>query len=119
MGKEKTKVIFRTYPNGDVIALFPELAGTRDPSTCDSYTHVGQHSSAYYSSAHYPGVIRSTRLATFAEYEALHKELTGIGYRLETKTRDARAAMYNKRLAALKAREQNARIDSIAKFKQE
>lgn len=88
--KEKTKVIFRTYPNGDVIALFPELPGTNDPSTCESYMHVGQHSSAHYTS-----VIRSTVAA--GAVETLYKELTAIGYNLEVKTRDARAAMYNKR----------------------
>jgi hypothetical protein len=39
---EKTIVIFRKFKNGnkEVIALFPEIAGTLLPETCSSYMHI-------------------------------------------------------------------------------
>ncbi len=47
MTTQTTKVIFKRCPEGDVIALFPTLPGTRDPySTCMSYMHTGQHGHA-------------------------------------------------------------------------
>ena len=44
--KDKTKVIFRRFPDGEVIALFPEIIGGTSPYTCMSYMHIGQHGSA-------------------------------------------------------------------------
>ena len=41
-----TPVIFRVWPEGDVIAIFPELAYSRDGHLCMSYQHVGQHGGA-------------------------------------------------------------------------
>ncbi len=77
----KTKVIFRVFKEGDVIALFPsELADNR--GNCMSYMHIGQHGAADYN-----GLVRTTRLATEAEYKALARELTSIGYNLEIRTR--------------------------------
>jgi hypothetical protein len=68
-----TKVIFRKFRNGDVIALFPEVAGSSNPSTCQSYTHVGQHGAADpHLTATYP--------ATAEEYAPLLAELKRIGY---------------------------------------
>lgn len=93
--KEKTKVIFRVL-EGDVIALFPELPGNYKPHTCDSYMHVGQHSSADIN-----GLINSTRLATLLEYADLAAELTGIGYNLEIRVRESNT-MREARYAALK-----------------
>lgn len=87
MSKEqiRVKVIFRMF-RGEVIALFPEVPGTRDSRTCNSYMHAGQHSSADYD-----GVIESSRAAEKKEYAELAAELRGIGYVLEIKTRDAGA----------------------------
>jgi hypothetical protein len=42
---ETTDVVFRVFPAGDVIAIFPSDPGTSDPFTCSSYQHVGQHGS--------------------------------------------------------------------------
>jgi len=70
-----TKVIFRKYPDGDILALFPEERGTNDPYTCSCYAHVGQHGSA--DPQH---VIRSTKAAKPAEYAALKGERERIGY---------------------------------------
>ena len=72
----KTKVIFRKFPAGDVIALFPELPGDYNPATCLSFQHVGQHGAA---SVH---LTRDTVLATKAESAELASELRRIGYKL-------------------------------------
>lgn len=68
------KVIFRIWPDGDVIALFPQIAATIDGYMCDSYMHVGQHGAAS------PEIIRNTRPAKKKEYKELLKELEQIGY---------------------------------------
>lgn len=75
-----TKVIFRKWRNGDIIALFPELdAGNL---LCESFERVGQHGAADYT-----GVVALTDPATAAEYAALHRELTGRGYELKVRQR--------------------------------
>lgn len=68
------KVIFRKFPDGDVIALFPGLPGTANANTCSSYMHVGQHGAAD------TGLVRDTKPAARAEYAPLLKELRAIGY---------------------------------------
>jgi hypothetical protein len=82
-GWEITKVIFRKYPDGDIIALFPELPGDMDwASTCLSYMAVGQHGAANYA-----GVMNDTTPCSAKEAIALRKELEGVGYNLRTMTR--------------------------------
>ena len=78
------KVVFRIL-NGEVIALFPRLAGSYDPSTCLSYMTTGQHSAASV------GLGRSCRLATRREYAPLARELRRIGYKLRVCRRAAPA----------------------------
>lgn len=74
MTTQTTKVIFKRLPEGDVIALFPALPGTRDPySTCMSYQHIGQHGPAATSLFTLPP-------ADPAEYSPLMKELETRGY---------------------------------------
>ena len=73
----KTKVIFRKWPKGEVIALFPATAGTMDPFTCQSYQNVGQHGAA---SVH---LVHDTLPATPSEFRPLARELRRIGYRLQ------------------------------------
>lgn len=68
-------VIFRTWPDGDVVALFPELAGDVSGWLCDSYMHVGQHGSANATM-----VIEATRPSTPEEYKPLLEELGRVGY---------------------------------------
>ena len=67
----KTKVIFRKYCNGQIIALFPELG---DEEYCDCYSHIGQHSNTEY---HYTMSI--TQSSTGG---ALKSELEQMGYDL-------------------------------------
>jgi hypothetical protein len=70
-----TPVIFRKFKdNNSIVALFPTLPGTRDPYTCDSYMHIGQHGTAS------PDIIYTTSLATLEEYGDLLSELKSIGY---------------------------------------
>ena len=78
MNKEKTKTVFRIWPDGDVIALFPQIAATTGGYECQSYMHVGQHGAADI------GVItKRTRLAKPKEYRPLLKELRQIDYNVK------------------------------------
>lgn len=70
----KTKVIFRKFSDGNVIAIFPELLGTFDPDTCLSYMHIGQHGSCE------DEIMEELELATSEEYHDLYVELESIGY---------------------------------------
>ena len=72
---EQTQVIFRKWPNGDVIALFPAIVGN-SWDTCLSYEHIGQHGSASV-------CIPNLRPAIEQEYRELKQELESIGYRLQ------------------------------------
>lgn len=67
-----TKVIFRKYKSGEIIALFPD---EMNYCFCASYMHIGQHSDAYYAY-----VVRNTKPATQEEYQPLLNELISIGY---------------------------------------
>lgn len=69
------KTIFRVYPDGEVIALFPQIAAQVGGYLCQSYIHVGQHGAANTEI-----VVRQTRLATEEEYRVLLAELEEIGY---------------------------------------
>lgn len=75
-----TRVVFRKWNNGDIIALFPQVPGGVSDDTCNSYEHVGQHGSADYFS-----VVTRTRPATDAEAADLKAELESIGYVLDVK----------------------------------
>ena len=77
MDKEKTKVIFRMFGDGQVIALFPEIIADNLGYNCQSYMHVGQHGAAS------PGLTDKTKLAKQEDYQQLFDELTEIGYNLE------------------------------------
>ena len=77
MNAEKTKVIFRKFRNGDVIALFPQIAGSCADYGCSmqSYMHIGQHGAA--------DCVTITKPAIPEEYADLKSELEGIGYELK------------------------------------
>ena len=72
--KNFTPVIFRKFKDGEVIALFPTLPGTRQSFTCQSYLHIGQHGPADL------GIIQDTTRPTYDEYKDLLVELVSIGY---------------------------------------
>ncbi len=70
-----TKVVFRKYKEGDIIALFPEETNRRNLMIM-SYQHIGQHGEADYEV-----VIKGTKPATEQEYTPLLNELTNqVGY---------------------------------------
>jgi len=107
---KRTKVMFRKDWNGDVYALFPEIAATvGNPAHCLSYQHIGQHCAADYQLC-----IRASKPAKSAEYAELFAELTTIGYSLEVIQR-ATAGMYRQREAeavALDVPELGASVDA-------
>lgn len=70
-----TKVVFRKWKDGDIIALFPDEPWSRSDYSTTSYMHVGQHGTADYA-----GVIADTRPAREKEYHDLLAELKTIGY---------------------------------------
>lgn len=77
-------VVFRVFPEGDVIALFPS---ERDRNMIMSYQHLVQHSLAS------PELVRELRPATPAERANLLAELKRIGYHLRLeKEREDRAS---------------------------
>lgn len=69
-----TKVIFKKFKEGDIIACFPELAGDMSPYTCLSYQHLGQHGACDV------WTMALLQTATPAEYQDLLQELIAIGY---------------------------------------
>ena len=73
--EEKTKTVFRIWPDGEVIALFPQIAASVDGHLCQDYVQVGQHGAADTLI-----VVRRTRSAKPKEYQPLLKELRQIGY---------------------------------------
>ena len=88
-------VVFRRFPDGDIIALFPCLAAEcLDSWLCQSYMHVGQHGAAD------PHIVYDTRPARPHEYADLKAELEQIGYRLCVRQRFPRDA-YARRQACL------------------
>lgn len=79
--KHKTKVIFRKYKEGDIIALFPDEIDIFNYE-CMSYMRIGQHGEVNYSE-----VVTNTKLAKSSEYKSLKKELESLGYNLEVRKR--------------------------------
>lgn len=70
-----TRVVFKKWKNGDIIALFPDEPWSRSSYMTTSYMHVGQHGAADYA-----GVIADTSPAQENEYKDLLNELKTIGY---------------------------------------
>ncbi len=76
----KTKVIFRKFKDGEIIAIFPEIMWSDDPPYLSSYLHVGQHGACDY------GHLRNlTKPAKPKEYADLMAELESIGYNLDVR----------------------------------
>ena len=74
-GKRQTRVVFRRFKEGDVIALFPCMPWNAHGNSITSYMHAGQHAAADYA-----GVIAGTSPATGEEYRELLAELKSVGY---------------------------------------
>jgi len=69
-----TPVIFRNFPDGDVIAFFPTEIGA--PGYIMSYQKIGQHGDAS------PELIDELEVSTEEQYRSLKLELETIGYKL-------------------------------------
>lgn len=80
----KVEVIFRTFKNGEVIALMPHEEWNH-AGDCTSYLHMGQHGPADYD-----GVVSQTKLSKPDEYAPLVKELRSLGYELKIMKRKSR-----------------------------
>lgn len=72
----KDKVVFRVFPEGDVVAIFPEIDADKNGNV-SSYQRIGQHGPCS------PELIKGLRAAKLKEYKALKQELESIGYKLE------------------------------------
>jgi hypothetical protein len=82
LADDQTLVVFRVYPDGEVIALMPYEAKDEFGHLCICYVHVGQHGAAD------PQIVVSqTALATREQYQPLLEELTQLGYRMVVRRR--------------------------------
>jgi hypothetical protein len=77
-----TRVIFRTYPDGDVVAILLDVPA--NPGCVVCYQRIGQHAEGHYSR-----LIEDTRAATPEEFTSLRRELEGkpYEYRLDLRRR--------------------------------
>lgn len=75
-----TRVIFRKFRDGEIIALFPDMDEGR--GMIGSYMHIGQHDAADRLI-----VVDKTKPAKPKEYAELKAELQRIGYRLTVRKR--------------------------------
>ena len=73
----KTRVHFRIFPEGLVIALFPDEEFNYARKEIQSYMQIGQHCGASKE------LITDLQPATPEQYASLLNELTRIGYDLE------------------------------------
>lgn len=85
--------VFREYPNGEIVALFPEEIMDRR-GNCVAYTHVGQHYAAH------PHLVC---LATIPakDYSELYQELLEVGYTMDIRPKVTKD-MNTKRLTNLR-----------------
>jgi hypothetical protein len=82
MAEGKTIVIFRKYPKGDILAIFPEIPADRWGTECMAYQHIGQHGGGDCNL-----MMRATKPAKVSEYKDLKRELEMIGYVLDVRER--------------------------------
>lgn len=80
-------VIFRRWPDGSIIALFPSIPSDQSGIFCDSYERLGGHSGAAYE-----GVISRTTPASPKEYDALRRELESEPYNYQLKVYQRRTS---------------------------
>lgn len=71
----KTKVVFRKFDDGEVIALFPDIH--EHSGYILSYIHIGQHGAAH------PDLLDDLSECSMEEYMPLYKELRYVvGYNI-------------------------------------
>lgn len=102
----KTRVVFRAFSDGEIIALFPHMT---NGAFIGSYLHIGQHGDASRD------VVEMTKPAKRSEYAALYRELRGIGYRMEVGTRvtrEPKKRTYNEMKGTIRQRAQEWQMKS-------
>lgn len=88
-----TRVVFRAFGNGEIIALFPHIK--ERGGFIESYMHIGQHGSAS------PAIVYDTKPATPEQYKELLNELICVGYNPVIGSRITKCPRgYNERKAA-------------------
>ena len=96
---EITRVVFRKWKDGEVIALFPDIpSDAANWYTCMSYMHIGQHGAAC------PAITYDTKKATPEDYNDLKQELEAIGYNLKVLQRIPTNAFHNRGIEWRKTR---------------
>lgn len=91
--ESKTRVVFRVFNDGEVIALFPHIKERK--GMIESYMHIGQHGSAS------PLIVNDTRPAAPEQYRELLNELVCVGYNPVIGTRLTKCPQsYNERKEA-------------------
>jgi len=75
--KHETETVFRKFPEGDILALFPYMIETLNYDV-GCYQHIGQHGTADYNHC-----IEMTKPAKPKEYSDLLKELESMGYNIK------------------------------------
>lgn len=74
-GKSKVEVVFRIFPDGDVIAMFPKNVGNEWWNTCGCFKHMNYQQTGTFEGQNHRYIARKTRLAKPREYRALLREL--------------------------------------------
>jgi hypothetical protein len=93
-------VVFRTWPDGTIDALFPYEAELN--YKVGGYTRLGQHFIADYDY-----VVSKTKLATPEQFERLHHELTHtVGYDIRVMTKVNRSKMLRGQIETNKLKSQ-------------
>lgn len=82
-----TPVIFRRWPDGSIIALFPSIPTSYTGRFCQSYERLGGRSVASYLD-----VISRTTPASPKEYDALRRELESEPYNYQLKVYQRRTS---------------------------
>lgn len=73
---EKTRIAFRKFEDGEVIAIFLEIYWDYEQKDLMSYMHTGQHGACS------PLLLKELEVATSAEYSSLLQELCDlVGYK--------------------------------------
>ena len=75
MSHDKKNVYFHQFPEGDIIALFPDTIAD-NKGNIESYMHIGQHGAAS------PELLGELPEAKIADWLPLYRELVQIGYKL-------------------------------------
>lgn len=76
-----TKMVFRRWRDGEVIALMPEEPADPNGYLCQSYMRVGQHGAANYEHV-IAKTVPVSRESVESDLLQLMDELKGIGYQI-------------------------------------